>query len=209
MVSASTLLLFLSATLALNIMPGPDVLYVLANSARYGPRGGILASLGISCGLLLHTALAALGIAAVLIAHPWAMQIFRLGGAIYLILLGVSALLAAAQHANAVTTLPAGWRILWRGFVTNASNPKVVLFFLAYLPQFIDTTRGAPTLQVLTLGAIFVVSGTIVNVVYACAAGWVSATLRRDPRWQRRLVRFSGAALVLLGLRLLVPARAT
>ena len=78
MVSASTLLVFLSATLALNIMPGPDVLYVLANSARYGPRGGILASLGISCGLLLHTALAALGIAAVLIAHPWAMQIFRL-----------------------------------------------------------------------------------------------------------------------------------
>jgi threonine/homoserine/homoserine lactone efflux protein len=82
-------------------------------------------------------------------------------------------------------------------------------FFLAYLPQFIDATRGAPTLQVLTLGAIFVVSGTIVNVVYACAAGWVSATLHHDPRWQRRLVRFSGAALVLLGLRLLVPARAT
>jgi threonine/homoserine/homoserine lactone efflux protein len=208
MVSASTLLLFLSATLALNIMPGPDVLYVLANSARYGPRGGILASLGISCGLLLHTALAALGIAALLIAHPWALQVLRVAGALYLILLGVSALLAAAQHAT-VTALPSGSRVLWRGFVTNASNPKVILFFVAYLPQFIDVTRGAPTAQVLTLGALFILSGTIVNVVYACAAGWVSETLRRDPRWQRRLVRFSGAALVLLGMRLLVPTRAT
>jgi threonine/homoserine/homoserine lactone efflux protein len=208
MVSAPILLLFLSATLALNIMPGPDVLYVLANSARYGPRGGILASLGISCGIVLHTVLAALGIAALLMAHPWAMQVLRIAGAVYLILLGLSAFQAAAQQTTVMAGLSSGWRIFARGFVTNVSNPKVALFFLAFLPQFVDVTRSAPTLQVLTLGAIFVLSGTLVNVAYACAAGWVSAALRRDPRWQRRLVRFSGAALVLLGLRLLVPTRA-
>jgi threonine/homoserine/homoserine lactone efflux protein len=208
LVSASTLLLFLSATVALNITPGPDVLYVLANSARFGPRGGILASLGISCGIVLHTTLAALGIAALLLAHPWAMHVLRSAGALYLIMLGISAFRAAAQHTTVVTTLSSGWRILARGFVTNASNPKVALFFLAFFPQFIDVTRGAPTLQVLTLGAIFILSGTLVNVAYACAGGWVSATLRHDPRWQGRLVRFSGGVLMLLGIRLLVPTRA-
>jgi threonine/homoserine/homoserine lactone efflux protein len=202
-----TLLLFISATFALNIAPGPDVLYVLANSARHGSKGGALAALGISCGIVLHTCLAAFGVAALLLAHPWALQALRTAGAVYLIGLGIAAFRPSRSQVVAETALPAGWRILARGFVTNAFNPKVALFFLAFLPQFISAGRVSPTLQVLTLGAIFILSGTLVNIAYALAGGWVSATLRRDARWQRRLDRLSGSILVLLGARLLVPTR--
>jgi threonine/homoserine/homoserine lactone efflux protein len=204
----TTLLLFITATLALNITPGPDVLYVLANSARYGPSGGVLASLGISCGIVLHACLAAFGVAALLLAHPWALQALRVAGAVYLIGLGISVLRSARSERAVDVLLTSGSRILARGFVTNAFNPKVALFFLAFLPQFIQVGRGSPTLQVLALGAIFIFCGTLVNVGYAFAGGWITTALRRRPRWQKRLDRLSGSILVLLGARLLMPERA-
>jgi threonine/homoserine/homoserine lactone efflux protein len=96
-----------------------------------------------------------------------------------------------------------------RGFVTNVLNPKVGLFFLAFLPQFTDPEHGSVALQILMLGALFISSGTLVNAAYALAGGWVSNTLRREPRWQGRLDRLSGSILLLLGLRLLLPQRCT
>jgi threonine/homoserine/homoserine lactone efflux protein len=99
------------------------------------------------------------------------------------------------------------WQIVRRGFMTNVLNPKVGLFFLAFLPQFADPKRADVVLQMLVLGALFIVSGTLVNVAYALVGGWVSELLRREPRWQRGLDRFSGTILLMLGVRLLWPQR--
>jgi threonine/homoserine/homoserine lactone efflux protein len=201
------LLLFLTATLALNLAPGPDVLYVLANSARHGVRGGVFATLGITAGILFHTGIAAFGIAALLLAHRWAFDAVRIAGALYLIWLGIG-----AWRSSGTTDLPGATasrpgEIFRKGLITNVLNPKVALFFMAFLPQFADPARGSVTAQVLIFGALFIVSGTIVNLLYAWAGGAVSAALRRDPRWQRRLNRVCGGILVLLGGRLLLSPR--
>jgi threonine/homoserine/homoserine lactone efflux protein len=197
----------LTAALALNIAPGPDVLYVLASSARDGSRGGVLAALGISCGTVLHAGLAACGVAALLLAHPRALDWLRWAGAAYLIFLGISTWRSTRAEVAAAADSRSTTGILARGFLTNATNPKVALFFLAFLPQFVEVSRGSPTLQVLVLGTIFITSGTVVNVLYGLAGGWLSTVLRRDRRWQSRLQRLSGSILLLLGVRLLLPAR--
>jgi threonine/homoserine/homoserine lactone efflux protein len=201
------LLLFLTATLAVNLAPGPDVLYVLANSARHGVRGGVFATLGISAGIVFHTCIAAFGVAAVLLAHRWAFDALRIIGALYLIWLGI-----AAWRTPQVTELSHApdarlSQVFRQGLITNVLNPKVALFFLAFLPQFADPARGNVTLQVLTFGALFIVSGTIVNLLYAWAGGALSTALRRDVRWQRRLNQISGGILRALGGRLLLSPR--
>src|SRR5262249_27461336 len=147
------LLLFLTATLALNLAPGPDVLYVLANSARHGIRGGVFAGLGISGGIVFHTCVAAFGIAALLLAHRWAFDALRIAGALYLIWLGISAW-RSADHADLPGASDSSLSGIFRkGLVTNVLNPKVALFFMAFLPQFADPARGSVTLQVLVFGA--------------------------------------------------------
>jgi threonine/homoserine/homoserine lactone efflux protein len=206
MFDLTTLAVFLTATLALNLSPGPDVFYVLANSARHGSRGGLLATFGVSAGVVVHTLLAAFGVAALLAAHRWAFEGVRLVGAAYLIWLGVASWRAAGVATRAQAAV-SQWQIVRRGFATNVLNPKVGLFFLAFLPQFADPERASVMLQILMLGALFIISGTLVNAAYALAGGWVSDALRRKPRWQRRLDRLSGSILLLLGARLLLPQR--
>ena len=206
MFEVSQLLLFMAATLALNLAPGPDVLYVLANSARHGVRGGIFAALGISAGIVFHSCIAAFGVAALLLAHRWAFDALRIGGALYLIWLGIVAWRDARVPEPAVADADLR-QVFRRGLITNVLNPKVALFFLAFLPQFADPTRGSVTAQVLVLGALFIVSGTLVNVLYAWMGGALSNALRRDPRWQRRLTRLSGSILLVLGGRLLLSPR--
>lgn len=207
MLDTAQLLLFMTATLAVNLAPGPDVLYVLANSARHGIRGGMFATLGISAGIVFHTCIAAFGVAAVLLAHRWAFDALRIFGALYLIWLGIAAWRAADIPELPGATDPRLSRVFRQGLITNVLNPKVALFFLAFLPQFADPARGNVTMQVLIFGALFIVSGTIVNLLYAWAGGSLSATLRREVRWQRRLNRISGGILVALGGRLLLSPR--
>lgn len=207
LIDSTQLFLFLTATVALNLAPGPDVLYVLANSARHGVRGGVFATLGISAGIVFHTCIAAFGVAAVLLAHRWAFDALRVVGALYLIWLGIGAWRTAETLELPGTTDARLSRVFSRGLITNVLNPKVALFFMAFLPQFADPSRGNVTLQVLTFGALFIVSGTLVNLLYAWAGGTLSATLRRDVRWQRRLNRISGGILLALGGRLLLSPR--
>ena len=207
LIDSTQLFLFLTATVALNLAPGPDVLYVLANSARHGVRGGVFATLGISAGIVFHTCIAAFGVAAVLSAHRWAFDALRVVGALYLIWLGIGAWRTAETLELPGTTDARLSRVFSRGLITNVLNPKVALFFMAFLPQFADPSRGNVTLQVLTFGALFIVSGTLVNLLYAWAGGALSATLRRDVRWQRRLNRVSGGILLALGGRLLLSPR--
>ena len=207
MLDTTQLLLFMTATLALNLAPGPDVLYVLANSARHGIRGGVCATLGVCAGIVFHSCIAAFGIAAVLLAHRWAFDALRIIGALYLIWLGIAAWRAAGIPELPGTIDPSLSQVFRQGLITNVLNPKVALFFLAFLPQFADPARGNITLQVLTFGALFIVLGTMVNLLYAWAGGSLSATLRRDVRWQRRLNRISGTILFALGGRLLLSPR--
>jgi threonine/homoserine/homoserine lactone efflux protein len=207
MFDATHLIWFMSAALALNLSPGPDVLYVLASSARHGTRGGVLAALGISSGVVFHTCLAAFGVAALLLTHRWAFDALRVVGALYLIALGIGAWRSATIPTETFATGGTSGQIFRRGLVTNVLNPKVALFFCAFLPQFADPVRGSVAAQVLIFGALFVASGTAVNVAYARVGGTLSTALRRDAGWQGRLHYISGGLLILLGGRLLLTSR--
>lgn len=192
---------FLAATLALNITPGPDMLYVITRSATEGRAAGIVSALGIATGCVVHTMLVAVGVAGLLAAVPAAFTVVRLCGAGYLIYLGMRRLLTQAGPAQATTPAAAPLRMAYRqGVITNLLNPKVALFFLAFLPQFVDRASGHVSLELAALGTLFNISGTIVNLLVALAAsGAARWTLRPVPEW---VTRGSGLVFVGLGLRL-------
>jgi threonine/homoserine/homoserine lactone efflux protein len=208
MFDPAALLLFVVAGLVLNLTPGPDLLYITARSLGQGWRAGAASAFGIAAGCLVHTAAAALGISALLRASPLAYDAIRLCGAAYLIFLGVQALRQRAVMAQ-VATLPAVSmrRVFWQGFVTNVLNPKVALFFLAFLPQFADPARGAFALQVLVLGLIFIVNGLWVCLLVARSAAAVADWARERSGAMSWIQRGSGALLVGLGLHLAVSGR--
>lgn len=166
-----SLLLFILAGLALNITPGPDMLYVAARSSAEGRRAGIVSALGIGAGTLVHIAALALGLSALMQAVPLAYDIIRWTGAAYLIYLGVRMLLKSPSLDSRVPIRRASlWAIFRQGVLTNVLNPKVALFFLAFLPQFIDSSRGSPAFQIVILGLIFNLNGTLVNIGVALGA---------------------------------------
>lgn len=199
-----SLALFLAAGLALNITPGPDMLYVAARGASEGRPAGIVSALGIGAGTLVHIALVAAGLAAVLTAVPVAYLAIRLGGAAYLVYLGIRALLARPSVA-AEPLAPAPLSVIFRqGMITNVLNPKVALFFLAFLPQFVDPARGNPVFQIIALGLLFDTTGTLVNLAVAVGSSRAAERLRTP---SPLLQRFTGAIFVALGLRLAFTAR--
>jgi threonine/homoserine/homoserine lactone efflux protein len=203
-----SLLLFLAAGLALNVTPGPDMLYVAARGASEGRSAGIVSALGIGAGTLVHIALVAAGLAALLTAVPVAYLVVKLGGAAYLIYLGSRALLTKSTNTATAPLEPAPLGAIFRqGVITNVLNPKVALFFLAFLPQFVDPARGNPALQVVTLGLLFNTTGTLVNLAVAVGSSRAAARLRGPSRAGSLLQRLTGAIFIALGLRLAVTAR--
>jgi threonine/homoserine/homoserine lactone efflux protein len=201
---ASELLTFLAATLALNVTPGPDMLYVIARSVGEGRGAGVVSALGISAGTVFHTAAVVLGVSSLLVASPVAYDVLRLAGAAYLAWLGFRALRAAPRAAGEPDVEPAGLGAIFRqGVVTNVLNPKVAIFFLAFLPQFVDASRGSATAQLLLLAALFITSGTIVNVVVALLAGRARMAVRRAVA-TGVLSRFTGVVFLALALRLAI-----
>lgn len=201
------LALFMLAALALNITPGPDMLYVAARGAGEGRAAGIASALGIGAGTLVHIAAVALGLSALLAAVPVAYTVVRIAGGAYLVYLGVRALRSRA--ALGVATLePAPLGAVFRqGVVTNVLNPKVALFFLAFLPQFVDPARGSAARQIVVLGLLFDTSGTLVNLAVALGASGAAARLRRAGRASTVLHRLTGGVFIALGLRLAIGAR--
>ena len=199
-----SLALFIAAGLALNLTPGPDMLYVAARGAGEGRSAGIVSALGIGVGTLVHIALVAAGLAAVLAAVPVAYLAIRLGGAGYLIYLGVRAMMSKpAVEAGSLTPASLG-AIFRQGVITNVLNPKVALFFLAFLPQFVDASRGNPALQVVGLGLLFDTTGTLVNLAVAIGSSRAAARLRAPSVW---LQRATGGIFVALGVRLALASR--
>ena len=189
----ATLAVFMAAGVALNVTPGSDVMFVTACGASQGWKAGIAAAAGISSGTLVHIALTAGGMAAVMQAHPGALEIVKWIGAVYLVWLAVRLWNAdPARTRRAAQGLRAAFA---KGALTNILNPKVALFILAFLPQFTDPARGPVAAQMVVLGLLFAASGLVINGAYGAAAGALAAPMRRHAR---ALNRFS--ALVFGGL---------
>lgn len=204
-----TLLLFMAAALALNLTPGPDMLFCLGSGAHRGPKAGVAASLGVAAGAMVHTAAAAFGLAGLLMASPLLFEIVRWTGAAYLVWLAWNTYRAAPPVADGTAVTQSDiTRIFLRGAVTNMLNPKVAIFFLAFLPQFIDPARGSVVVQALVLGTMMNISGTIVNGLVGAGAGGLGRTLARNPTAAKVLNYASGTVFLGLAVRLGLMSRA-
>jgi threonine/homoserine/homoserine lactone efflux protein len=198
---ASLLGLFVVAAIVLLLTPGPAVLYIVTRSVAQGRLAGLVSALGVHVGTLVHVAAAALGVSALLVSSALAFDIVKYLGALYLIYLGVRKLAGWDQPARGQAIAPLRLRRLFgQGVVVNVLNPKTALFFLAFLPQFVDVTRGAVGFQILVLGLIFVALGVISDGLYALAAGTAGAWLKRDGRLLRVERYVSGGVFVGLGV---------
>ncbi|MDB5367188.1 MAG: Lysine exporter protein [Rhodospirillales bacterium] len=203
MFDPDALLLFIAAGLLLNITPGPDMLYVITRSVGQGRAAGLASALGIAAGCFAHILAAAFGLTALLAAVPSAFDAVRLSGAAYLVWLGFRQLglrRGTAVMSHAPSAAPLG-RIFRQGVATNLLNPKVALFFLAFLPQFVDPARGDTALQFLALGTLFDVNGLLVLTAIVLAASRLRGLFDGGGA-QRTLERVMGAAFIALGVRL-------
>ena len=205
MPSAEMVLVFMAAALALNLTPGPDMLYVTARSISDGRAAGVLSAFGIAAGTLVHITALALGLAALLAAVPLAYDVVRIAGAIYLVVIGLQLMLRPRTVSDVARLPRSRLRVVFaQAVVTNVLNPKVALFFLAFLPQFVDPAAGAP---VVFLGLLFNVQGTLVNVAVALLASRTTHWLRSSERGVAILQRVTGALFVALGARLAASSR--
>lgn len=203
-----TLIAFFGISLLLGLTPGPDNVFVLLQSAMRGPRAGMVVVLGLCTGLLVHTAAVALGLATLFAASATAFVVLKICGALYLAWLAWQAFRAPAGTAASSGTEPAGgWRMYARGVVMNLTNPKVVIFFLAFLPQFVAPQRGQIALQIGVLGLLFIVATLLVFGAIALGSGLFGTLLLRSPRAQRALNWFAGAVFLGLAVRLATSQR--
>lgn len=196
--------LFLAAAILLNLTPGPDTVYILGRTIAQGREAGIASALGISLGSIFHTCAAALGLSAILATSAVAFGAIKLLGGAYLIVLGIKMILDRRKQLS----LPSSFRrrttsaAFRQGILTNILNPKVALFFLAFLPQFIDPGSNAKIAAFISLGLTFVTTGTIWCLVLAWFASAFSKRLRTNETISQWLNRTAGALFVVLGVRL-------
>lgn len=198
---------FISACLLLNLTPGPDTFYILGRSMAQGRAAGVASALGIGTGALVHTLAAAFGLSALLVASASAFFVIKIAGACYLIYLGARLLLTRAEAANTLSSdfTASGFAASFRqGLLTNVMNPKVALFFLAFMPQFIDAGSGSMFATFLVLGLTFVTTGTLWCLALALISARLGDRLRQSPKFGTVLNRTAGALFVALGLRLAV-----
>ncbi len=205
MLTPEQLLAFLAAAVLVTASPGPDNLMVLGVGMSRGRRHGVAFGLGCALGCLSHTALAAAGVGALLAASPLAFTLLKVAGGAYLVWLGVQALRSrgGVRVGDAGATGPSLTGLFVRGVVANAINPKVVLFFLSFLPQFVDTGRGGVAAQVAALGVVFTLQAALLFGLLGWFAGTVGQWLTARPRAGLWLDRLAGAIFVGLGLRLI------
>jgi threonine/homoserine/homoserine lactone efflux protein len=192
---STALWLFSLAAVALLLIPGPAVLYVVMQSAEQGRRIGLASVAGIHLGTLVHVTAATIGLSAVIVASALAFGVVKYAGAAYLVYLGVRKLLEREPQATVERRREPVRRAFTRGVVVNVLNPKTALFFLAFLPQFVDPDRGGVWSQVLVLGLVFVALGLVSDSLYAVAAGTVGQLIRR----KRRSLQY-GSGVVYIGL---------
>jgi threonine/homoserine/homoserine lactone efflux protein len=198
--------LFVLSALLLNVTPGPDTLYIVGRSSTHGWRGGAVAALGIGTGALVHICAAALGLSALLAASATAFTAVKIAGALYLLYVGIGLIRSAgALRASAIAreSQPVSRRgIFLQGFLTNVLNPKVALFFLAFLPQFVSSEAPSKPLALLFLGAIFDINGTLWNLLVAWSTARISGKLAPSLVFKQWFNRCVGGIFVFVGVRL-------
>ncbi|MEA3115007.1 MAG: hypothetical protein QOG58_4806 [Caballeronia sp.] len=195
-------LLFLAASIAITVAPGPDNLQVLARGISQGRAAGLVAALGFAAGISFHTTLAALGVAALLKSSPMAFEAVKLAGAAYLIWIGIKAIRSkglSSAHERPSQPLAVVFR---QSVIGNLLNPKVTLFFIVFLPQFVNPHGGQSVmLQMFELGGVFMLQTVAVFSVFGVAAGMIGAYLKRRPKVGVWLDRLAGATFIGLGIR--------
>ncbi|MFB4295290.1 LysE family translocator [Actinomadura sp. NTSP31] len=204
MLDTSLYLAFLVAALALCLTPGPDMMFIVAMGGRGGPATGVMAAAGVATGALTHAVAAMLGLSALFTALPTLYHVLRWAGAAYLLYLAVKSFRDRGEPGEA--TAPAGpgrLRAFGQGVVTNLLNPKVILFNIAFLPQFVNPGLGHPMVQFLVLGLTLVLIGLAVDGTVGLLSGRLAAVLRRSRRVARGLNLFSGTVFTGLAVRLL------
>jgi threonine/homoserine/homoserine lactone efflux protein len=206
MIDPHIFLVFMAGALALNLAPGPDMTFVLAQSASRGMRAGIAASLGIGVGTLFHMTLAAFGLAALFAAWPMAFDIVRYIGGAYLLWIAYG-MLRHPPQLGATQTSGAAVAAFRQGVLTNVMNPKVAMFFIAFLPQFVTKAGGPAWLQILVLGIAFDISGTLVNCAVAYGGGGLAVRLKHNPVIGKIIGWVSASVMAGLALKLVWPIR--
>ena len=198
--------LFLIASALLTIAPGPDIVYVLTRGIAQGRKAGFAAALGFATGCIFHTLLAALGVAALIRSSDLAFNAVRYAGAAYLVWIGIQAL----RHRSPFSIAGSGdakalWTIYRQSVIGNALNPKVTLFFLSFLPQFVNAPAGHVGWQMALLGVVFMVQTVVIFGLIAVFSGWIGERVRRNPAIGTRLNTFAGVTFIALGIRVALP----
>jgi threonine/homoserine/homoserine lactone efflux protein len=215
MPDAQHLLFFVAAGWLLNLTPGPDVLYIVSNSLRSGARAGVIAGLGITAGCFVHILAAAVGISALVAASATAFTILKFAGAAYLLWVGIRILISRTPHRGPdLRSVAAGMKpqslraIFAGGFLTNVLNPKVAIFFLAFVPQFIAPEEGNKALAFVLLGSLFNLNSIPVNSGWALAAAWMARrdSVQKGMRW---LDRAAACMFIGFGLKLALSENPT
>jgi threonine/homoserine/homoserine lactone efflux protein len=201
--SPRTILAFSAATVVLLLLPGPAVMYIVTRSAAQGRRAGLVSVAGIHLGTVAHVAAAMIGLSAVLAASAAAFTVVKLVGATYLIWLGAQSIRRhraglVPESGPLIDHRPLS-RVFVDGAVLNVLNPKTALFFVSFVPQFVDPGAAHPVIDVAVLGGLFIAIGLITDGLYAMAGGWIGAKLRLSPRLQRRKYLLAGGTYLGLG----------
>ena len=207
MIPVESMLTFILASALLSIAPGPDNIFVLTQSALYGRKSGMLVTFGLCTGLVVHTTAVAFGIAVIFQASVVAFTALKIAGAVYLLYLAWLAFSASASSLEGPdSTQRTSWELYRRGIFMNITNPKVSIFFLAFLPQFASPEYGALAPQIFTLGALFIVVALVVFGVIAVLAGALGSWLNRLPKTQVYLNRIAGTVFTGLALKLVTSS---
>lgn len=201
-----TLIAFILASALLAIAPGPDNIFVLTQSMLFGKRPGILITLGLCTGLVFHTSIVAFGVASLIQTTPWAFMALKIFGAVYLLYLAWQMIKSAPQQLTGEGEALTNKALYLRGIVMNISNPKVSLFFLAFLPQFTYPEAGSVANQIVLLGMIFGIISLLIFSTIAIAAAQIGNALTRQPSLQQALKHITALIFVLLALNLVFSA---
>jgi len=203
------LFLFFIASLLLNVTPGNDMLYVASRSISQGVKGGIVSALGVFAGCFVHISAAVLGLSIIIAKSAYLFELIKFAGAAYLIYLGVKALLSK-PNMEVVNDQPVKanyWKLFKQGAITNALNPKVAVFFLSFLPQFIDPASPYFKFHLFTLGLWFAVQGTTVLIIVACIFGKTKDFFKRNPKVWRIQEKITGLVLIGLGIKIALTTK--
>ncbi|MBA5763101.1 LysE family translocator [Vibrio sp. 404] len=194
----NSLFLFVVACLAINMIPGPDVIYIVSNTMKGKMASGMKAAIGLGVGYFVHTLAACLGLSAIILSSALAFSVVKWLGAAYLVYLGIQSLLSMWRGGSKIVvheSTETNKNVFVQGVIVSVLNPKVALFFLSFLPQFIDTSTGSASMQLLMLGLLFSALATVCNILYASVGSWVFSR-PNSQRYSRVLEGVSGVLLI-------------